>query len=145
MVDLNEITRNVLQRGYLLSVGIADADGPWVADVIYTFDDECNIYWMSTPERRHSMAIALNAKIAGAITVTPAPGIPDLGLQMSGEAKVIDDIPFEIVLRYFRKRNQPDPLPTDDVLDEHKWYKFTPSRIELIDQERFAYNRQRVR
>jgi uncharacterized protein YhbP (UPF0306 family) len=142
---LVDLTKKVLEAGYLLSLATTDKDGVWVADVIYTFDDDCNLYWMSTPERRHSKAIAKNPRVAVAITFAQKPADPDDGLQISGTAEQINDIPFEIVKRYFRKRNKPEPAPTDDVLGEHLWYKLTPDRIELLYEGEFGYDRQTVK
>ena len=54
---LRALTQEVLDQAYLMSLGVNDKQGVWVADVIFTYDDDANIYWMSTPERRHSVAL----------------------------------------------------------------------------------------
>ncbi len=128
-----------------MSLGVSDEQGVWVADVIFAHDDEFNIYWMSTADRRHSMAIEANPNVAAAITATQRPGDSDSGVQMSGKAKAIDSVPREVALRYFRKQNKPAPAEDFVVLEDHQWYVLRPTRIELIDEARFGYDRQRVR
>ena len=145
MVDLLALAHEALSTSYLMSLGVVDAEGPWVADVIFVHDDECNVYWMSTSDRRHSIAIESNPNVAAAITVATKPGEPDLGVQMSGVAEVIDSVPREVVLKYFRKRDKPEPAENFVVLEGHYWYVLRPMQIELIDEARFGYDRQRVR
>lgn len=145
MIDLLTLTREALSASYLMSLGVVDAEGPWVADVIFVHDDDCNMYWMSTTDRRHSIAIESNPNVAAGITVTKAPGEPDIGVQMSGVAEAIDSVPRDVALRYFRKRNKPEPAEDFIVLEEHQWYVLRPARIELIDEAHFGYDRQKVR
>jgi nitroimidazol reductase NimA-like FMN-containing flavoprotein (pyridoxamine 5'-phosphate oxidase superfamily) len=57
MVNVREKIKQVLEQGYILSLGTYDENGPWVADVRYISDDDFNIYWMSDPKFRHSEAI----------------------------------------------------------------------------------------
>ena len=45
-MDIKKRIKEVLDRGHLMSLGISDEAGVWVADVIYIHDDIFNIYWM---------------------------------------------------------------------------------------------------
>ena len=65
--DIKKLIKEVLEKGYLMSLGTVDEGGVWVCDVIYIFDDDLNIYWMSKDFRRHSKAILINPGIAGTI------------------------------------------------------------------------------
>ena len=144
--ELTQLTKLVLDRGYLMSLGIVDEQGPWVADVIYIFDDDFNLYWMSQPTRRHSQAIDSGSnRVAVAIAVTQGPEQPDEGLQISGTAQRID-VRDSSLLKLWMNKKQKEYLPEmGTVLDEHVWYKLTPDCIELIYQEKFDYNRQKVK
>ncbi len=145
MNDLLILTCETLDASYLMSLGVSDEQGVWVADVIFVCDDDLNVYWMSTVDRRHSVAIESNPNVAAAITATMQPGEPDRGVQMSGVAEMTDSVPREVILRYFHKRNKPEPAEDFVVSEEHQWYVLRPTRIELIDQARFGYDRQKVR
>lgn len=143
--SLINLVDEVLNASYLMSLGTVDSEGSWVADVIFVHDDVCNVYWMSTADRRHSMAIEKSPNVAAAITVTMKPGDPDLGLQMSGVAEVIEFVPRDVAVRYFKKQNKPEPAEDFVVLPDHRWYVFCPTRIELIHEPLFGYDRQRVK
>ncbi|MFA4845466.1 MAG: hypothetical protein WC654_02825 [Patescibacteria group bacterium] len=144
--QLHRLTTTVLERGYLLSLGIADENGPWVADVIYVHDDDFNLYWMSTSDRRHSRALdGGHRRVAGAIAITPGPDEPDEGLQMSGLAQQIENPSSDLLRQWMEKKRKDYSVDMGIALPEHVWYKLTPDRIELIYQEKFGYERQRVR
>jgi hypothetical protein len=70
----------------LISLGTVDDGGVWVADLIYVSDDDLNIYWMSSPQYRRSLAIDKNCRVAGTITISQTPGSKDLGVQLCGVA-----------------------------------------------------------
>lgn len=38
--ELHQLTKKVLERGYLMSLGIVDDEGPWVADVIWSAESK---------------------------------------------------------------------------------------------------------
>jgi len=142
---LKQFSLEVLDKTFLLSLATNDEKGIWVADVIFTYDDDLNIYWMSTDYRRHSEAIdGGESKVAGTITATTNADEPEMSLQISGIAERVDGIPEESVFRFFKKRKMPQPKP-EDVLNGHFWYKFTPDRIELIYGPEFGHERQTVK
>lgn len=57
MINIRNRVLEVLEQTYLMSLGIQDDGGVWVSDVIFIYDENLNIYWMSDPEARHSRAI----------------------------------------------------------------------------------------
>lgn len=143
--ELHKLSKTVLERGYLMSLGIVDDAGPWVADVIYIFDDDLNLYWMSTTRRRHSMAIdGGHNRVAAAIAVTQGPEMPDEGLQISGTAQRVSEPLLELLKSWMKKKKEPVTTAIGAVLTGHVWYKLVPDRIELIYEEKFGYDRQKV-
>ena len=71
MTNIKQKITEVLEQGYLMSLGTVDDRGVWVADVIYVFDDDLNLYWMSKTFRRHSETIdKTNSQVAGTITIS---------------------------------------------------------------------------
>ena len=89
MEDIKQIIKEVLEKGYLMSLATQDSEGIWVADVIYV-NDNFNIYWLSQENTRHSKAIKENPKIAASITLTEKPGQPDIGIQLEGYAEKLE-------------------------------------------------------
>jgi uncharacterized protein YhbP (UPF0306 family) len=143
MIKTDALTEEILRETYLLSLATKDNRGIWVADLIFVSDDAFNLYWISKPFRRHSMAIHADGEVAATITLTDGPEMPDKGLQIHGTAELVKEVPTKIIERYLRKRKK-DTQPEDGWLGEHKWYKLTPDQIELIYQPEYGYERQQV-
>lgn len=128
-----------------MSLGTVDRNGPWVADVIYVFDDNFNLYWMSRPNFRHSLAIKDNPKVAGAVTISQKPEEKDLGLQIEGEAQKLGKLEFDLIVKYLKKKGKLNPQKIIDVLLEgYSWYELKPNFIELIDQQNFGFDKQKI-
>lgn len=141
--DVKTLTKQVLQKGYLMSLGTVDEGGVWVADVLYVFDDELNIYWMSDPDTRHSKAIAKNPNVAGTITVNLL-GENNEGLQFEGVAQKIEGARWDLAKKHYVKRRKPEPKETDDVLQGRFWYVLRPKKIQLIYEKLFGFEKQTI-
>ena len=140
--NIRELIKEVLGKGYLMSLGTIDDGGVWVCDVIFIFDDQLNIFWMSDPNTRHSKAILLNKKVAGTITVN-LPGEYNLGIQFEGRAEKIEGARFDLAKKHYAKRRKSEPKEVDDVLDGDSWYRLIPAKIELIHEKLFGFNKQK--
>jgi len=125
-----------------MSLATLDSGGIWVSDLVYIFDDDLNIYWMSDPEVRHSKAILENAQVAGSITISNKSKEPNLGLQFTGKAEKIDGSRYDLAIKHRTKRGYPEPKETDDVLQSDSWYVLRPDKIELIDEENYGYDKK---
>ncbi len=141
--NIKELIKEVLEKGYLMSLGTVDQGGVWVADVIYIYDDQLNIYWMSSPMTRHSKAILENNQVAGTITAN-GPKEDNLGIQFSGMAKKIEGPRFDLAKKHYQKRNKPEPKETDDILKGSCWYQLEPQKIELIYEKLFGFEKQKL-
>lgn len=141
MSEIQDLIKEVLDKGYLMSIGTVDNNGAWVSDVIYIHDDDLNIYWMSDPDVRHSQALRANAKIAGTITVS-GQGEDNLGIQFEGEAQIVDGSRHDLAVKHFAKRNKPAPDASEDVLDGDSWYLVKPKKIDLICERLYGFDKQ---
>ncbi len=142
--DVRELIKEVLDKGYLMSLATMDDGGVWVADVIYVHDDDdFNIYWMSYPNVRHSQAILENPKVAGTITASEQSG-EELGIQLEGIVEKIDGPRFDLALKFYSKRKKPAPKEADDILEGHSWYCLKPKRVELIHGKLFGFEKQKL-
>lgn len=139
--NVKELVKEVLEKGYLMSLGTVDDGGIWVCDVIYIYDDDLNIYWMSDPDVRHSKAIIKNPNIAGTITVN-SPKEDNLGIQFSGVAEKIEGARHDLARKHFTKRKKPAPKEADDILEGDSWYHVKPTKIELIYEKFFGFKKQ---
>lgn len=136
----------VLEKASLLSLGTTGNDGPWVADVVFLHDDDLNIYWISSPKTRHSQNILENGKAAGSITYLAESKAANFGIQFEGKAEKLDGINFDLLIKYLKKKGSklPSPSQASEMLNNRSWYKITPSKIFLIDEENFGFKRQEV-
>lgn len=141
--DIKSLIKEVLERGYLMSLATVDEGGVWVSDVIYVFDDNLNIYWMSKLHRRHSIAIVKSPKVAGTITVSDQ-GEDNLGIQFGGSAQKINGERYDLALKHYAKRKKPQPKETDNVLDGGSWYVLKPKTIELIHEKFFGFDKKKL-
>ena len=135
--------REVLDRGYFMHLGTADSAGPWVCTLIYIHDDDLRLFWMSDPDVRHSKAIAAQPEVAVAITVSE-PHAPNLGVQVSGTATMLRGRRYDLAVKHFVKRRKAPPSKIMDVLQGDKWYMLTPTAFDLIDEENFGFDKQRL-
>ena len=143
MMDIKSKILEVLSRGHLMSLATLDDSGPWVADVVYVYDENFSIYWMSDPEVRHSKAILKNAQVAGTITISNKSKEPNLGIQFFGQAEKIDGPRHDLAIKHLTKRGYPEPKETDDILQGDSWYVLRPrQQIDLIDEENYGYDKK---
>lgn len=139
--DVRQLIQEVLAKGYLMSLATADDGGIWVSDVIYISDDAFNIYWMSDPRTRHSLAILKNNNVAGTITASSV-GEDNLGIQFAGVASKIEGPRYDLAKKHYAKRLKKEPKETDDVLQGDSWYILRPKKIELIYEKLFGFEKQ---
>lgn len=143
-MDTKSKIKEVLEKGFLVSLATSDEAGVWVADLIYVNDDNLNIYWMSDPDVRHSQALTKNNQVSGSITVTCYGEKPELGIQFSGIAEKVEGSRYDLVMKHFEKRQKSVPNEDEDVLQGDSWYMLKPSKIDLIDVENYGFNKQRI-
>lgn len=139
--DLRQLIQEVLEQGYLMSLATADSGGVWVSDVIYVYDEDLNIYWMSDTEIRHSRAVVENNRAAGTITVSGI-GEDNLGIQFEGEVEKIDGPRHDLAVKHFVKRNKPEPDEDEDILQGDSWYVLRPRKIQLTHERLFGFDKQ---
>lgn len=134
----------VLEKGHLMSLATQDDGGLWVADVIYIYDDNLNIYWMSDPDVRHSKAVLSNKQVAGTITTSNKSKELNLGIQFSGNAEKIEGSRYDLAVKHRTKRGHPIPKEDEDVLQEDSWYILRPNKIDLVDEQNFGYDKKSI-
>jgi uncharacterized protein YhbP (UPF0306 family) len=141
-MDIKTKIKEVLENGYLMSLATLDDSGVWVSDLIYIYDDNFNIYWMSDPDVRHSQAILKNKQIAGTITISNKNKENNLGIQFNGIAEKIEGVRYDLATKHFLKRGNLLPKEENDVLQGDSWYVLRLAKIELIDEKNFGFEKK---
>ena len=139
MNTIKSLIVEALQRGYLLSLASVDKSGPWVSDVIYTFDDDLNLYWISRSEFRHSKAFITNPQAAGTITAVEKPEGKSIGVQVAGTVSILTEIPADSLALYTKKRKGKDQWK---LVPGEVWYRLTPGVIDLIYEPLFGFTKK---
>lgn len=104
--DLRQLIIEILDKGYLMSLATSDAAGLWVSDVVYVHDDDFNLYWLSMPNTRHSIAIDTNSNAAASITTSNNQGEDNIGLQIAGTAYKVQGNLIAIAKKSLEKRKK---------------------------------------
>jgi len=143
-LEIKKLALKVGEEGYLMSLGTVDDGGVWVADVIYIMDENFNLYWLSLPSARHSKAIEINSKVACAIT-TSWETDKERALQVEGFAEKVEGPLFEFEKKLAEKRGMKIPAVAGSDLEKgHSWYVLKQTKVELIHNEHFGYEKQIV-
>ena len=138
--------REFLDGHTTLTLAVADADGPWAADVYYVrvADD---LWFFSKPGSRHVTALTIDPRAAGTIHAA-AEGWRDIrGIQMSGTVKEVGagEARDRAVAAYLAKFPFAKPLLVGDLLRKVRFYRFDAERMLWIDNSEGLGSRTRVR
>lgn len=140
--DVRNQVETALEEAHLMSLGTVDADGVWVSDVTFVYDDHLNIYWISHPEARHSQAILREPSVAASVTAREGRE-KALAVQLSGRAEVKDAEQPDLERKLKEKRGLPAPHDaTGPLISYYCWYKLVPEHVELLDYALFGYEKQ---
>ena len=109
---------------------------PWAATVIFACDQELNLYFFSSKERRHSKEIKKNKYVAGAVASEHKQGLHEpvhLGVQFEGTCQLVNKKEAEASYELFRKCH-PRIVEFHDKKDAIKeLYKVKVKKFVLFD------------
>jgi uncharacterized protein YhbP (UPF0306 family) len=106
---------------------------PQVAPIFYVADERLNLYWLSSPNSRHSTNLVLNPKVAATVYPSVWQWNEIVGLQIEGEARPIGDerIREQILTIYLRKFQLPAEF--DSIISSSILYSLKPSWLRWMD------------
>lgn len=117
---------------------------PWVCSVWFGFDDNLNIYFFSAINRRHSLEIEEDGRVAGAIALPQTPQDQPRGLQFEGKAeKLTNETDIAHARQTYESRIFDAETIDKFMVDQerpHSFYKITPSKFVLFDVVNFPDN-----
>ena len=126
--------RDFLDRHTTLTLAVADADGPWAADVYFVRVNGA-LWFFSKPDSRHATALRGDPRTAGTVHAV-AEGWRDIrGVQMAGTVVEVPDGPDRdaAVTAYLEKFPFAKPLLVGDLLRKVRFYRFDPETVLWID------------
>lgn len=117
---------------------------PWICTLYFVLRSG-NFYWLSYPERRHSLELLEDSRAA--VVVTIKQDLPVIGLQCEGEAAEVDDLEeiegvmADYVEKYGGGRQFVQRYK--DGKNHHVLYRLRPARAILFDELNSPENPQK--
>ena len=117
---------------------------PWVSSVWFATDEDMNIYWISSINRRHSKEVLENKKVGAVMVLPQTPDDAPRGLQLQGLAELLtnqEDIDNAISVyagRIFSKEKIKEFM--EDEENPHRFYRIKPTQFVLFDAVNFPDN-----
>jgi uncharacterized protein YhbP (UPF0306 family) len=140
-MDIRPLIKDYLNEARLMQVATARNDQPWACTVYFAFDDSLNLYWISTPTRRHSEEIRNNEKVAGTIVLSHTPGDDVRGLQFQGVARELTSSEESRKgMEFYGRRMGMSEERINKVVDGsdgHLCYVIRPTLFVLFDEVNF--------
>ena len=140
-METERLIRKWLPQSHMMQLATSSESQPWCCTVYFVADDELNLYWISTPRRRHSREIAGNPKVAAAIPIKFSEAENVVGIQVEGRAeRVTDHSILKKGVELYHQRFQHDKTFIEDFLADkrqHKLYRLKPSLFVLFDEQTF--------
>lgn len=134
--DIEKVIREYLPEVIHMSLAISKDNKPWVCEVHYAYDEDLNLYFMSTSLRRHSMEIAENSNVSGNIVKQHGMKDKPRGVYFEGVAEMLSDLDEEHPAYIsYKERFGIDKSSIVEARKEtgHKFYKITVNKFYLFD------------
>ena len=135
-MEIEKTIRDYLPQVIHMSLATSANDQPWVCEVHFVSDDDLNLYFRSTPQRRHSLEIENNAKVAGNIITQHFLGQKVRGVYFEGTAEKLIDVTEEhpAYLEYAKRFGCGPEILEEATKDTgHHFYKITVHKFALFD------------
>lgn len=144
--DLEKAIKSYLKDAKMMQLATASPDGrPWICNVWFAADKDMNIYWISSTNRRHSIEIAANPRVAASICLVREPSESDRGaLQIEGTAEQVTN-PLEIAraLKLYASRGIFSVKQVKSFMADlkypHRFYRINPKTISLFQNGKQTY------
>lgn len=140
MKDVPTLIKEYLSEATLMQIATVKRGNPWACSVYFAYDDSFNLYWISSPKRRHSLDIKENKKVAGTIVLPHTPGDDVRGLQFEGNAIRLTGKKALMGMLIYAKRFGVSMDRVKKIVankDGHVCYKVSPKAIVLFDEVNF--------
>ena len=134
--DLGAVARSIVDSNRFMALATADASGrPWASPVWYAPRGYRELFWVSSPEARHSRNLAQRPELAIVIFDSHEPGSWK-AVYMSADAEQVADVDEGIEVFASRSVEQGLPVWTrDDVLPpaKHRLFRATVHEHFVLD------------
>ena len=132
--------REIVDSGSYMVLGTADADGrPWASPVWYAPEGYRELFWVSSPEVRHSRNIAVRPEISIVVFDSRQPIGTGQAVYMAATAEQLTGADEERGMEIFSRRSQEQgarPWTVDDVRPPKpiRLYRATVTEHSMLDK-----------
>lgn len=131
-----EVVKDLIKNVQLMTIASTTDDGkPWVSPVSFVWDDDYNLYWVSSRESHHSDYIRQRPDVSIVVVGETSEGKMD-GVYFEATAEQIEDeaIMTKVMNLLAERRPQLPKFKINSLADisgEAAWriYKATPSKV----------------
>jgi len=132
--ELKKLILGYLEQNRLMTLATSFDNIPWAATVFFAYDQDLNLYFLSEEKTRKIKNIFSNPKVAVAINEIRHKAGKTIGIQLEGEAYLIDKEKKERGLKIFKKRFS----WAEKYLNTHELFVVKPAKIIYLDDDRFG-------
>ncbi|OGY58719.1 MAG: hypothetical protein A3C03_01760 [Candidatus Colwellbacteria bacterium RIFCSPHIGHO2_02_FULL_45_17] len=129
----------VLKKIFYASVATVTPEGKaWNSPVYFSFDEDLNFYWSSSPSSQHSKNIAKNSNVFLVVYDSNARSGEGEGVYIEAVADEVGADEFEHVIEVFGKRNGKS-VKNISIYGEdgpQRLYRAVPRKMFINDDER---------
>lgn len=135
--NVEQAIRDYLPQVVHMSLGTSRDNKPWVCEVHVAYDEDLNLYFGSSPSRRHSQDIELNPNVAGNIVEQHSLDMKPRGIYFEGTAKMLTDHDgLDSAFKLYRERFDTDPKKLEDAKTDPsalQFYKISVDAYYIFD------------
>ena len=135
--QIEQIIRRYLPEVNQISLATSFENKPWVCEIFFGCDEELHLYFISRPNRRHSLEITKNKHVAGNIVKQYDPSDQKQGVYFEGTCELLENVTqTDPAFVSFCDKFGTDPVLLQEQKQEngHRWYKITVNKFYLFDE-----------
>lgn len=140
---LVKLAKDIIKNNIYLTLATAD-ESPWASPVFYCVSDEYNFYFISQLDSLHTKNILKNPKVAFAIFDSHAEEGKGVGLQITGDVKMVEENELENEIANYHTtfiEIKPEFLKGDAP---YRLFKITPNEVWVTDPDAKVDKRVKV-
>lgn len=142
--ELKQQILDYLSQNRRMSLATSKGNIPWASTVMYAYDENLKVYFLSEVDTRKVQNLKRNPKVAATINEVTG-GIGKVkGIQLEGECKMVGRLEASRVYALFLKRYfwLKDYIPSAKQMFaktiRNRIFKITSKKIYYLDDERFG-------
>lgn len=143
-MTIKELFIDYITDAHMMQLATTSGQQPWICTVYFVYDpDSQEIYWFSSPQRRHSRELEANKRVAIAIVKPHAADAKDKqGFQLEGAARRLMSNELDRAYQlYAAKFGLPEAMLEQARLGDDQvntFWAMKPEQIQTMDNIHFS-------